>query len=45
MLHGGGVHFDGDFSEFEISDSPVIRPYFDLMPTLHVGFERDGARA
>lgn len=35
MLHGGKVHFDGSFEEFASSESPVIRPYFDLMPVLH----------
>ncbi|MBO6521211.1 MAG: ATP-binding cassette domain-containing protein [Rhodospirillales bacterium] len=35
MLHEGLVHFDGPYSEFEAAPSPVIRPYFDLMPTLH----------
>ncbi len=34
MLHEGRVLFDGPFDEFEASDSPVIRPYFDLMPVL-----------
>jgi phospholipid/cholesterol/gamma-HCH transport system ATP-binding protein len=35
MLHEGRVSFDGSFAEFESSDSPLIRPYFDLMPVLH----------
>lgn len=35
MLHDGRVSFDGPFDDFEASDSPVIRPYFDLMPALH----------
>jgi len=35
MLHEGQVSFDGSFSEFESSDSPLIRPYFYLMPILH----------
>jgi len=35
MLHDGRVSFDGPFGDFEASDSPVIRPYFDLMPALH----------
>ena len=34
MLHEGKVFFDGPFAEFEKSDSPIIRPYFDLMPVL-----------
>ncbi len=35
MLHEGRVTFDGPFDDFEAATSPVIRPYFDLMPTLH----------
>tara|TARA_B100000965_G_scaffold128602_1_gene107085 strand:- start:950 stop:1837 length:888 start_codon:yes stop_codon:yes gene_type:complete len=35
MLHEGQVFFDGPFADFEASDSPIIRPYFDLMPVLH----------
>ncbi|MAY66716.1 MAG: ABC transporter [Rhodospirillaceae bacterium] len=35
MLHDGGVFFDGPFADFEGSSSPIIRPYFDLMPALH----------
>lgn len=34
MLYEGRVFFDGSFSEFEASASPIIRPYFDLMPVL-----------
>lgn len=34
MLHEGGVFFDGPYAEFSRSSSPVIRPYFDLMPAL-----------
>jgi phospholipid/cholesterol/gamma-HCH transport system ATP-binding protein len=34
MLHDHGVHFDGAFRDFAESDSDVIRPYFELMPTL-----------
>lgn len=34
MLHEGLVFFDGPYSLFEKSDSPVIRPYFELMPIL-----------
>ena len=36
MLHDGRVYFDGQFSEFEKSTSAIIRPYFDLMPALHM---------
>ena len=35
MLHDGRVFFDGPYAEFHDSDSPVIRPYFELMPALH----------
>ncbi|MCF3629007.1 ATP-binding cassette domain-containing protein [Thalassospiraceae bacterium LMO-SO8] len=35
MLHEGQVFFDGPFADFEASASPIIRPYFDLMPVLH----------
>jgi phospholipid/cholesterol/gamma-HCH transport system ATP-binding protein len=35
MLHEGRVFFDGPFKDFEASNSPTIRPYFDLMPVLH----------
>ncbi|MEO5336980.1 MAG: ATP-binding cassette domain-containing protein [Magnetospirillum sp. WYHS-4] len=37
MLHEGRVFFDGPFAGFHGSASPVIRPYFDLMPVLHGG--------
>lgn len=36
MLHEGRVSFDGTFDAFQASTSPIIRPYFDLMPALHV---------
>ena len=32
MVHDGGIAFDGTFPEFQASDSPIIRPYFELMP-------------
>ncbi|WP_009871020.1 ABC transporter ATP-binding protein [Paramagnetospirillum magnetotacticum] len=35
MLHQGRVSFDGPFEAFESSRSPIIRPYFELMPVLH----------
>ncbi len=35
MLHEGRVHFDGSFPEFAASEDAVIRPYFEVMPTLH----------
>jgi len=35
MLHEGRVFFDGPYPAFHDSDSPVIRPYFELMPALH----------
>ena len=34
LLHQGKVIFDGPFDEFEASQSPIIRPYFEMMPTL-----------
>jgi phospholipid/cholesterol/gamma-HCH transport system ATP-binding protein len=37
MLHDGRVSFDGPFEAFEAAaaTSPIIRPYFELMPVLH----------
>lgn len=35
MLHDGTVFFDGPFEAFSGSRSPIIRPYFDLMPVLN----------
>jgi phospholipid/cholesterol/gamma-HCH transport system ATP-binding protein len=35
MLHDGKFFFDGSYTSFQKSDSPVIRPYFELMPILH----------
>lgn len=37
MLHDGKVSFDGPFEAFEAAAtaSPIIRPYFELMPVLH----------
>jgi len=35
MLHEGRVYFDGPFLDFESSDSAIIRPYFEQMPSLH----------
>lgn len=35
MLHEGRVYFDGPFREFESSSSPIVRPYFEIMPALH----------
>lgn len=35
LLNEGRVSFDGSLGEFEASSSPVIRPYFELMPSLH----------
>jgi phospholipid/cholesterol/gamma-HCH transport system ATP-binding protein len=34
MLYDGQVFFDGSYAEFQKSGSPVIRPYFELMPIL-----------
>ncbi|CAA6604420.1 ABC-type transport system [Rhodospirillaceae bacterium LM-1] len=41
MLHEGKVSFNGQFEDFMTSASPIIRPYFDLMPVLH---QRDGGK-
>jgi phospholipid/cholesterol/gamma-HCH transport system ATP-binding protein len=35
MLDAGRIVFDGSYEAFQNSDSPVTRPYFDLMPRLH----------
>jgi phospholipid/cholesterol/gamma-HCH transport system ATP-binding protein len=35
MLHGGRVFFEGPYEQFEQTESPVIRPYFEHMPGLH----------
>jgi len=37
MLYNGDVFFDGPFKDFTKSTSPIIRPYFDRMPVLHLG--------
>lgn len=37
MLHEGQVHFDGPFCDFAKSTSPIIRPYFELMPVFQRG--------
>lgn len=36
MLHKGAVFFDGPYEAFEQSDSPIIRPYFELMQALQL---------
>lgn len=35
MLDGGRISFDGTYDAFRESQSPVVRPYFELMPGLH----------
>ena len=35
MLDSANIVFDGTYEAFQNSDSPIIRPYFDLMPRLH----------
>jgi len=35
MLHEGRICFDGKYDTFAQSDSPIIRPYYELMPVLH----------
>ncbi|OHC73891.1 MAG: ABC transporter [Rhodospirillales bacterium RIFCSPLOWO2_12_FULL_58_28] len=42
MIHQGRVYFDGSLDEFERSDSPYIRPYFNLMPALQQGQKIQG---
>jgi phospholipid/cholesterol/gamma-HCH transport system ATP-binding protein len=33
MLHDGVVFFDGPYSSFAESDSPIVRPYFEPTPS------------
>ncbi len=35
MMDAGQIIFDGTYEDFSRSNSPVIRPYFELMPELH----------
>ena len=35
MLDAGRVLFDGTYDAFRQSNSPAVRPYFELMPKLH----------
>jgi len=35
LLHDGQVSFDGTYDQFARSNSPVIKPYFEIMPSLH----------
>jgi phospholipid/cholesterol/gamma-HCH transport system ATP-binding protein len=37
MLDDGQIIFDGTYRDFQHSDSPMIRPYFDLMPRPQTG--------
>jgi len=39
MLDAGGILFDGTYEAFRHSNSPVIQPYFELMPKLHQRLE------
>jgi phospholipid/cholesterol/gamma-HCH transport system ATP-binding protein len=34
MLHEGRIFFDGTYDAFSHSDSPIIRPYYEVMPVL-----------
>ena len=43
MLDAGRIIFDGSYEDFGRSDSPAIRPYFDLMPTLQQRVQCSGA--
>ncbi len=45
MMHQGQIFFDGPLEEFKKSDSPYIRPYFDIMPILHQGMKPDTEHA
>jgi phospholipid/cholesterol/gamma-HCH transport system ATP-binding protein len=40
MVDAGRILFDGTYEAFCHSNSPVIRPYFELMPGLHQGLDR-----
>jgi phospholipid/cholesterol/gamma-HCH transport system ATP-binding protein len=42
MLDAGRIIFDGAYEDFGRSDTPAIRPYFDLMPKLQ---QRAGSSA
>lgn len=35
MLDGGHIVFDGAYEDFQKSNSPIIRPYSELMPRFH----------
>jgi len=35
MIHDGRIFFDGTLDDFEASNAPEVRPYFELMPMLH----------
>jgi phospholipid/cholesterol/gamma-HCH transport system ATP-binding protein len=35
MLDVGHIVFEGTYDAFQNSESPITRPYFDLMPKLH----------
>ena len=39
MLDAGHILFEGTYEAFSQSNSPVIRPYFELMPKLHQGLD------
>jgi phospholipid/cholesterol/gamma-HCH transport system ATP-binding protein len=40
MLDEGQILFDGTYEAFSPSNSPAVRPYFELMPKLHQGLDR-----
>jgi phospholipid/cholesterol/gamma-HCH transport system ATP-binding protein len=40
MLDAGQILFDGTYEAFSPSNSPAVRPYFELMPKLHQGLDR-----
>ncbi len=45
MMDAGRIIFDGTYEDFSRSNSPVIRPYFELMPELHKRIGRLGSQA
>lgn len=41
MIHEGRAFFDGSYEEFAESSDDIVRPYFDLMPSLHARLNGD----
>lgn len=42
LIDEGQVFFDGPYKVFAASESSYIRPYFDIMPALHLGKDSVG---